>query len=319
MKHLYKYRSFLFEQQSVSGPKDLSTDFIKNSGKIIPLPKEGQTYNLPHKVTCGYKATDCDELHAFQDTKKGDTKYDVGNMNMIVKEWLNYFYSEGINPSVTGVEVKVNGMQVDWTVTISESGDGKAWVGFTSRGAGCGDSSNDDGLKDLETRCKKNLKNGKINVEKLYPGCEIEEIKSHLYEDQDNAFKQTFFKYTNPKMPSQQNQQNVGTSTSEGTGEILTIGDLENLKSGDVLIGKRLVGNDGKGNPNKQLPGNYEIRIKNETNTKQRIIFAEVYLDGRPVPNVVNELNYPYESEPSDEAVLMGNMETGNFIKLRKS
>ena len=119
MRHLQKYHNFLFEQKLIN---DLKTDYIN---KPIPLPKEGQTYNLPYKVTCGYNSKgDCDALHAFQDTSGKD----VGNMNMIVKEWLDYFYNKGINLEVSKVDIEVNGDDLTWTVTISESQDGKAWV-----------------------------------------------------------------------------------------------------------------------------------------------------------------------------------------------
>jgi len=84
-------------------------------------------------VKGSYTTSDCDELHAFQSTG-GKV---IGNMNVIVGNKLEELYKQGINPMVSDVTVKVNGTTVNWSCTIIPSTDGKAWVGFTSRGAGC--------------------------------------------------------------------------------------------------------------------------------------------------------------------------------------
>lgn len=181
-----------FEYKKAS---DFKTDWVN---KPIEVPVEGQTYQLPLKVSCGFKAEDCDELHAFQNTKKKKEggapdemePVDIGNMAMIVKQWLDYFYySKGIKPEVSDVDVQVNGMQVDWNVTISESKDGKAWIGFSSRGAGC------DGEL---TRAESNFKKGQEKINGKYPGCEIVKIKTITHTDPGNGFHQIFFKYTKP-------------------------------------------------------------------------------------------------------------------------
>jgi hypothetical protein len=44
-------------------------------------------------------------------------------------------YDAGVNPDITLVKVDVNGSVVNWEVTIDKSTDGKAWVGFSSRGS----------------------------------------------------------------------------------------------------------------------------------------------------------------------------------------
>ena len=84
-------------------------------------------------VSGTYTANDCDELHAFQ----GSGGKVIGNMNVIVGDKLKELYKGGMNPMVSKVDVKVNGMTVNWSCTISPSSDGKAWMGFTRRGAGC--------------------------------------------------------------------------------------------------------------------------------------------------------------------------------------
>ena len=90
----------------------------------------------------------CDELHAFQGTKREvkprvllpDGTYkkesvDVGNMNVILKDLLYDMYDKGYNPIVKNVIVTVTGGLVEWEAQIEESTDGKAWVGFSSRGS----------------------------------------------------------------------------------------------------------------------------------------------------------------------------------------
>lgn len=85
------------------------------------------------KVSGNYKAKNCDELHAFENTH-GRT---IGGMNTKINAELEKFYASGKNPIVSDVKITMdaNKMQVDWEVEITESKDGKAYVGFTSRGS----------------------------------------------------------------------------------------------------------------------------------------------------------------------------------------
>lgn len=312
MKYIKNRNGFLFEQQS---NKDLSTPYIN---KPIPLPKEGQTYNLPYKITCGYKANNCDELHSFQDTSGKD----VGNMNMIVKTWLDHFYSKSINPQVSKVDIQVNGMDVTWSVTISESKDGKAWVGFTSRGAGCGID---------EQRAKSNLEAGKQKVKEKFTGCEIEDVHTHKHEDDNNGFVQHFIKYTNPTKYPPHSKSAGGSSTSSSstgssaggsklpTGQVLKVKDVKNLKVGDVLVGTRMTGV----NNDVTEPGLYELKVSRNPTFNNRIIWCDVVIDGE---NKGLELAWPYQGdnsskfgggEDNDPLVLTHNTETGYFVNLR--
>ena len=82
-----------------------------------------------YKVASG----NCDHLHAFQSTS-GKI---IGGMNDKIFVKLKEMYDNGINPKVTSVDVVMNAKEwkVDWKVTIEPSDDGKAWLGFTSRGS----------------------------------------------------------------------------------------------------------------------------------------------------------------------------------------
>jgi hypothetical protein len=211
MKHLNTFNHFIFEQKTNG---DLKTPFIN---KPILLPQAGQKYSLPYQVTCGYKATNADELHAFQDTKSNGNKYDVGNMNMIVKSWLDYFYSQGINPQVSKVDIGVNGMDVTWTVTITKSQDGKAWIGFTSRGSATDEST-----------AGQNLDKGKQNVTTQFPGSEIKDVFTykHVKSGGGFGFVQHFIKYTNPQKPAHKSQQTSNQTQQQTTTQTTSTGKL---------------------------------------------------------------------------------------------
>lgn len=87
----------------------------------------------PIKLSGSYKASGCDELHAFESTH-GKT---IGGMNTKVNAKLKELYKQGINPEVVDVQANFDtkNMTATWEVTIASSKDGKAWVGLTSRGS----------------------------------------------------------------------------------------------------------------------------------------------------------------------------------------
>ena len=139
-------------------------------------------------VSGQYIASNCDELHAFQ----GTGGKDIGNMNVLVLDKIKEWNSKGINVKPTNVQVSVNGMKVNWTVTFEKSNEN--WIGFTSRGAGCDN--------DIEGRAgNDNINNGPENIksklkEKGKVVGKIEEINSYKYNGGGNSFKQIFYRYT---------------------------------------------------------------------------------------------------------------------------
>ena len=152
-------------------------------------------------VSSGFTASGCDELHAFQETKedingKRVTKT-IGNMNVIVGDKLRELYNKGMNPTVKKVTVTVKGMRVDWVCEIGESTDGKAWVGFTSRGSGCGNESVGKAESSLD---KKDIGSIKKNIENAYSetNVDIEKIGLKIHDHASNGFVQIFYRYTKP-------------------------------------------------------------------------------------------------------------------------
>jgi hypothetical protein len=94
--------------------------------------------SLPKTIKGSYTSplSNCDRLHAFNDTGSGP----VGKMNDIVNPVLISVWKEGVNPDITNVFVTIgkNSSEyvVNWSVTIDESKDGKAYTGIYSRGHG---------------------------------------------------------------------------------------------------------------------------------------------------------------------------------------
>jgi hypothetical protein len=172
-------------------------------------------------VSSGYTTSDCDELHAFQSTKKTvkgkEVSKIIGDMNGIVGKKLEELYKNGINPMVSKVDVTVNGNRVDWTCTIGPSSDGKAWMGFTSRGAGC---NNGNVLTRSESSAAGNdmatLKSTILGVYKSETSIDLEMVNDFIHLDGGKvvtdpktkvsnikgsgsyAFRQIFYRYTKP-------------------------------------------------------------------------------------------------------------------------
>ena len=167
-----------------------------------------QTEKVIDVVKGSFTAKDCDELHAFESTCKsnlfdkngecvGGTTL-VGEMHTKMLEKLNALYENGHNPKVSNVGVIVNGNTVSWECTIVESADGKAWLGFTSRGAGC---NNDIVARATSSVVGNDLKSliGRINAKYGEPDIEIKKAKDYTYDGGGNSFRQIFYIYTRPK------------------------------------------------------------------------------------------------------------------------
>lgn len=188
-------------------------------------------------VTSGFTASNCDELHAFQSTKKtiqGKTiTKTIGNMNVIVGDKLQELYNKGINPTVKKVTITVTGMRVDWTCEIGESTDGKAWLGFTSRGSGCGNSSVE--AAELSSD-KKDIGSIKQNIESTYGenSVDIEKIAVKSHNDVNNGFVQIFYRYTKPNsFPPIATTKSAPVNNQQSTQQNVTIKgtDLDDLRA----------------------------------------------------------------------------------------
>ena len=149
-----------------------------------------------------FKGANCDELHAFQNT---GTKV-VGGMNDKVRAKLEELYAQGINPEVKEIWVEMDAkkMEVKWKVEIAPSKDGKAWVGFTSRGS-AGATAYDRAVgKSVGQDFNSVLK--KVREKSKEPNAEMELVLDYLYNLNRKKetlgkcpTRQLFYKYTKPK------------------------------------------------------------------------------------------------------------------------
>ena len=175
-------------------------------------------------ISGNYTASNCDELHAFQGTG-GKT---IGDMNGIVANKIKEWNKQNINVKPESVTVKVNGMNVSWTVDFVESDVN--YNGFTSRGAGCNN--------DIEKRAgNDSINNGKQSVvdnllKKGTNVIKIEEFDSFTYNGGGNSFKQVFYRYITE---TKDNQVNVKSHEVSGA-------SLEELRKNlrDYTMGKNL-------------------------------------------------------------------------------
>lgn len=203
MKHLKSFneswRDWILSAAMATSPLGAAATKIPDTSIET---RHKQNINFPVIVQDEYTASDCDALHAFQSRRKrvGNKMVteDVGRMNEKVGAALNDLYQAGWAPKVTKVEVTVKDMTVKWKVTIEESQDGKAWVGFTSRGAGCnGDVQRRAVSKELgyDINTLKDTIASRVGE----PLLEIQKVGDITYNHPSNGFRQVFYAYTKPQ------------------------------------------------------------------------------------------------------------------------
>jgi hypothetical protein len=149
-----------------------------------------------------FKGANCDELHAFQSTSGRI----IGGMNDKVFAELEKLYEKGINPEVTEVKVDMDSanMKVKWQVKIEPSKDGKAWVGFTSRGSSGGASAFNRAVGKAQGQDFDSVKK-KISGIIAEPNMEMKVVKDYLYNFSKDGevlgkcpTRQVFYAYTRP-------------------------------------------------------------------------------------------------------------------------
>jgi len=113
----------------------LISEEIKKIRLMMGLLKE-QKISLPIKVTGSYTAPkgDADALHSFERRKSDGFG---GRMSTKINEKLKEVYDAGINPDITGLNIKIDSTSytVNWEATIDVSKDGNAYMGISTRGS----------------------------------------------------------------------------------------------------------------------------------------------------------------------------------------
>lgn len=139
----------------------------------------------------------------------GDAAHNFNEFESKIDAALSEFYDRGINPKIQSIEVTIskindNSFKTTYSADIGESNDGKAWMGFTSRGSygatyvqranGQIDGTNNEDGRTLDEKLKSI---GAVDIEKIY-----------TYHNPDVPVLQFFYQFTKEdKKPHPTNNQ----------------------------------------------------------------------------------------------------------------
>jgi hypothetical protein len=151
-------------------------------------PVKTEAKKVTKNVSGSFTSNDGDSAHNF---KEMETKLDQVLVEM---------YNSGINPKITAIDASIsknnNQFTTTYNATVSNSTDGKAWMGFTSRGSfgtdykkradGQISGSENADKRSLEEKLKTNLGAGEIEI-------------ITTYEDPNVPVKQYFVQFTKPE------------------------------------------------------------------------------------------------------------------------
>lgn len=144
----------------------------KNKGILV----EGEysvPANIPNRV---------DALHSFESRKSDGFG---GKMSTKIKEAMMKLYNKGINPDVSDVKIDIDSVnyKVKWSAKVHESKDGKAYIGFVTRGSAGSDA---------DSRAL-----GQINAMKQGGGSDYTLVLD--FKNPKGVYiRQLFYKYTKP-------------------------------------------------------------------------------------------------------------------------
>ena len=113
----------------------------------------------------------------------------------VSKALQNFYKTENLNPCITAIKITVDpkSWTTSWEVTIEESPDGKAYVGFNSWG---GASGGYPAKKLPASHAYSNYLKEVKNVLNQYPGADPRNVLDFYF---PGGFRQIFFQYTIPK------------------------------------------------------------------------------------------------------------------------
>lgn len=147
----------------------------KNKMSVIIKGDYSVPANVPNRV---------DALHSFESRKSDGFG---GKMSTKIREGLMQMYKQGINPEVTDLKVNVDSKnyKVTWEAKLEPSKDGKAYIGFVTRGsAGSG----------ADERAKSQIDKMKEQV-----GGEDYKVVLDFKNPTGIYIRQFFYTYTKPK------------------------------------------------------------------------------------------------------------------------
>ena len=152
----------------------------------------------------------------------GDAAHNFNEFESKIDAALSDFYGRGINPKIQSIEVTIskindNSFKTTYSADIGESNDGKAWMGFTSRGSygatyvqranGQIDGTNNEDGRTLDEKLKSF---GAVDIEKIY-----------TYHNPDVPVLQYFYQFTKEdKKPHPTNNQ-APIQSVRGTSQVV--------------------------------------------------------------------------------------------------
>jgi hypothetical protein len=225
-----------------------------------------------------------------------DSAHNLLKMEKQIDDILPKIYAMGVNPKMYDVSMSIktignNNFTTSYSVRIDKSDDGKAWMGFSSRGSiGSGYEQRADGqMSGTEN------KDGLSLEEKLKTigAIEVEEISNSPIVDKIIKLKQYFVQFTKQKYPPIEQSNNTTKDTDLGrhsigsvvlekdafnklskklqeftkrvsdAGESLSVGDFKLFVEGDKII------IDIKNNPKGKKYSKLVLAINNEAKRAQ--------------------------------------------------
>ncbi len=175
------------QQQTTATQEPQAVEQPVAAATRVPEVKN-ETRDVTKSVSGSFTSNDGDSAHNFKELED--------KLGPVLKE----IYDMGINPKIKGVDVKItksgNQFNTSYNVVVGKSDDGKAWMGFTSRGSfgpryeeradgQIKGSTNLDG-RSLEAKLKGNLGAGEVSI-------------IGVYKDASVPVKQYFVEFTKPE------------------------------------------------------------------------------------------------------------------------
>lgn len=155
-----------------------------------------------------------DAMHTFSTRKSGGNfgpgLDKGGRVHAKVEEALvNFYNSQNLNPCITAIKITVDpkNWTVDWEVTIEESPDGNAYVGFNSWGGANGGYPD---KKPPSGHAYSNYHKKVTEIKENYPDSIIADVLDFYF---PGGFRQIFFQHTKPKYPNKPKSPNAKTGT----------------------------------------------------------------------------------------------------------
>ena len=150
---------------------------LRNRKKNKSILVEGEYIvpeNIPNRI---------DALHSFESRKSDGFG---GKMSTKIMDAMMKLYKKGINPDVSDIKIDIDSVKykVKWSAKVHESKDGKAYIGFVTRGSAGSDA---------DSRAL-----GQISEMKQKAGGSDYQIVLDFKNPKGIYIRQLFYKYTKP-------------------------------------------------------------------------------------------------------------------------